>query len=687
MKSNLFRKHSTDRQRTEPATRHVFADSDPWLQSFKECILKRNAAVLRTFESLTKQTGRLADFASGHLYFGLHKHQDEWIFREWAPNATAVHFIGEATQWRELPEYRLCRVDENGAWEVRLPEEKIKHGDLYRLRMHWENGCGDRLPAYATRVVQDPETYIFNAQVWRPEPAYQWRIDTFIRQPEPLYIYEVHIGIAQDAEKIGTYNEFTRHVLPRIVDAGYNTIQIMAIQEHPYYASFGYQVSNYFAASSRFGTPEELKHLIDTAHEYGIAVIMDLIHSHSVLNEVEGLSRFDGTPYQYFHEGGDGYHQLWNSRCFDYKKHQVLHFLLSNCRFWLEEYRLDGFRFDGVTSMLYHHRGLGKRFTSYDDYFNGEVDEDALVYLTLANMLIHDIAPDAVTIAEDVSGMPGLAAPLNTAGVGFDYRFAMGIPNFWIHLTTDVPDEHWHLGALWHELTNQRSDENTISYTESHDQALVGDQTLMFRLIGSDIYDHMTIGDDNIRIDRGMALHKMIRLITLATAGHGYLNFMGNEFGHPEWIDFPREGNCWSFWYARRQWHLVDNPHLKYHFLNRFDRDMIHLARAHHLLDHSDLEHIWEDGDAKILIFRRELLLFAFNFHPHRSREGYAFPAPPGKYVMLLDTDQRDYGGHGRLVPRQEQISTADPKSNENMPFLRLYLPARCALVLQRTEA
>jgi 1,4-alpha-glucan branching enzyme len=258
------------------------------------------------------------------------------------------------------------------------------HGDLYRLRISGLGGEGDRIPSYARRVVQDPKTLIFNAQVWHRQAI---SLENRFKRPEeaPL-IYEAHVGMAQEEEKIGSFREFTLNVLPRIADAGYNVLQLMAIQEHPYYGSFGYQVSNFFAPSSRYGTPEDLKLLIDTAHAQGLAVFMDLIHSHSVSNEVEGLSRFDGTPFQYFHEGPRGKHKAWDSRCFDYSKPQVLHFLLSNCRYWLDEFRFDGFRFDGVTSMIYLEHGLNSRvFTSYRDYFDGSVDEDALTYLALAN--------------------------------------------------------------------------------------------------------------------------------------------------------------------------------------------------------------------------------------------------------------------------------------------------------------
>jgi 1,4-alpha-glucan branching enzyme len=579
----------------------------------------------------------------------------------------------------------LKRINAEGVWEIRLPENQFRHRDLYRLRIHWPDGAGDRIPAYARRVVQDPDTLIFNAQVWSPPEHYLWRCEPFRPPAGAPFIYEAHIGMAQEAEKIGSYAEFKDRILPRIASAGYNTLQLMAIVEHPYYASFGYHVSNFFAASSRFGTPEDLKELIDAAHLSGMRVVMDIVHSHAVSNEVEGLSRFDGTPYQFFHAGPKGLHQAWDSRCFDYGKYQVLHFLLSNCRFWLDEYRVDGFRFDGITSMLYLHHGLEKAFTSYDDYFDDSVDEDAIVYLALANRMIHDLRPDAVTIAEDVSGMPAMCLSAAEGGMGFDYRFAMGIPDYWIKLIKEVRDEDWPMGQLWFELTNRRKEEKTISYAESHDQALVGDQTLIFRLIGADMYAHMQVSDNHPGVFRGLGLIKLIRLITLATACSGYMNFMGNEFGHPEWIDFPRQGNQWSYRYARRQWHLVDDPHLKYQRLARFDRDMLALARRFKLLENESVSLLHEHDDDKVIAFERAGLILVYNFHPQQSHVDYRIRVPAGKYALILDSDAETYAGHGRVAPGQVYFTLPLQDPPEEAQTLSLYLPTRTALVLERT--
>lgn len=663
---------------------------DPLLKPYQAVIARRLKKIADTEHRLTQGGIPLAEFASGHEFFGLHHDDQGWVFREWAPNADAIYLIGDRTGWRENLKYRLYQSSARGVWEIRLPSGSFQHGDLYRLRVYWPGGSGDRIPAWIRRVVQDPQTHIFNAQVWRPEAPYAWKHAAPPPPAEGLFIYEAHIGMAQEYEGIGSYLEFERHILPRIIHAGYNTLQLMAIAEHPYYASFGYHVSSFFAASSRFGTPEALKSLIDAAHGAGLRVIMDLIHSHAVKNETEGLSRFDGTLYQYFHEGDRGNHRAWDSRCFDYGKIEVLHFLLSNCRFWLDEYRLDGFRFDGITSMLYLDHGLGKAFVSYDDYFNANVDEDAMTYLSLASRTIHAVKKDAVVIAEDISGMPGLACPQQEGGIGFDCRFAMGVPDYWIKLVKETPDQDWPMGHLWYELTNRRREEKTISYAESHDQALVGDQTLIFRLIGEDIYHHMRVRDVSLRVDRGMALHKLIRLITLTTTGSGYLNFMGNEFGHPEWIDFPREGNGWSYQYARRQWHLADQTDLKFHYLARFDHDMIHLAKSRRLLaraaEGGELRFLHDHEADKIIAFLRNGLVFVFNFHPEISHADYPIPAPPGKYRMVFNSDDAIYGGHGRLKQNQTHFTLPPETTGLSDHCLSLYLPTRTAMVLEKTE-
>ena len=680
-------KKSQAAAKAKPTAKHIgLVKNDAYLEPYEDAIKGRHDHALWKLDNLTNHGKQnLTDFANGHKYYGLHKTTRGWVFREWAPNATEIYLVGDLNGWKESDKYKAKRLNEHGDWELKLSAKAIKHGDLYKMHVYWDGGHGERIPAWCNRVVQDEQTKIFSAQVWNPEKEYEWKKKTFKPTKSPLLIYECHIGMAQDAEKVGTYNEFRENVLPRIKADGYNCIQIMAIQEHPYYGSFGYHVSSFFAASSRFGTPEELKALIDQAHKDGIAVIMDIVHSHAVKNEMEGLGNLAGDPNQYFYPGERHEHPAWDSLCFDYGKDDVMHFLLSNCKYWMEEFRFDGFRFDGVTSMLYYSHGLGEAFCNYGDYFNGHQDDNAICYLTLANLLIHEVNPNAITIAEEVSGMPGLAAKFTDGGYGFDYRMAMNIPDYWIKTIKELPDEAWKPSSIFWEVTNRRSDEHTISYCESHDQALVGDKTIIFRLIDSDMYWHFRKGDENERVHRGIALHKMIRLVTASTINGGYLNFMGNEFGHPEWIDFPREGNGWSYKYARRQWNLVDNKELDYHYLGDFDRAMLKTLKMVRSIQSKPVQEIWHNDGDQILAYMRGDLIFIFNFNPTKSFTDYGFLVPTGSYDVVLNTDAKEFGGNGLADDTMTHLTNYDPAYvTEHKEWLKLYVPARSAVVLKK---
>ncbi|MEE9367336.1 MAG: alpha amylase C-terminal domain-containing protein [Pontiella sp.] len=664
--------------------RNTKLTEDPWLKPFLGEIHHRAAHTKQVEGRLTGGTISLNEFANAHEYYGLHFRNGQWIFREWAPNATAIYLIGDFSGWQQRDEFALHYGDGDGVWEIELPADKLKHEDLYKLKMYWPGGEGERLPAYVRRAVQDPETHIFSGQVWHPETAYQWKFPDPVKPIGAPLIYESHIGMAQEDATVGSYLEYKEKILPRIVEMGYNTVQFMGIMEHPYYGSFGYHVSNFFAASSRFGTPEELKELIDACHEAGVAVIMDLVHSHAVKNEEEGLSRFDGTTYQYFHEGDRGDHDAWDSRCFDYGKAEVLHFLLSNSKYWLDEFKFDGYRFDGVTSMLYHHRGLDTSFTDYSNYFDESVDADALSYLALSNKLIHEVRPNAITVAEDVSGMPGLCGEQDEGGCGFDFRLAMGVPDCWFKLVNDTPDEEWNMSWLFHELTSHRADEQVISYVESHDQALVGGKTFIFELIDKEMHHSMHVDSKNLIVDRGLALHKMARLATLGASAHGYLNFMGNEFGHPEWIDFPREGNNWSYNYARRQWSLRDDHSLKFSQLADFDKAMVNLINEHGVIGAKPVTfRLINEGD-KIMAFERDGLLFCLNFHPDKSFADYPVDVSPGKYKMVLNTDSPEFGGHDIIQGEQVFQSREFHDGENDRSQINIYTPARTGIVFSR---
>jgi 1,4-alpha-glucan branching enzyme len=623
--------------------------------------------------------GSLDNFSRVHevLGFSRDNKKKSWIYREWAPGAYQLWLSGDFNNWSR--ESHPMEKNQDGIWEIEIPDagpHTLSHGQKVKVIVHARNGTLDRIPACIRYAVQDEVSKDFAGVIWSPPKPYRFKNKFSPKSGEALFIYEAHTGMAGEAPGIGSYSGFKDHVLPRIKKAGYNCIQLMAVQEHPYYGSFGYHVSSFFAPSSRFGTPEELRELVDAAHGMGIAVIMDIVHSHAVKNIFEGLNEFDGTDHQYFRQNERGNHPSWDSKIFDYGKPEVMQFLLSNVRYWLEEFRFDGFRFDGVTSMLYKHHGLGYSFDHLGAYYQDVIDADAYLYLQLANDVAHLVNPACITIAEDVSGLPGLGQSQVQGGLGFDFRLGMGIPDFWIKIIKEQADESWNMFDLWSMLTNRRYDEKTISYAESHDQALVGDQTLAFRLMGAEMYGFMSKQTDSFVIDRGIALHKMIRLITAAAGGDGYLNFMGNEFGHPEWIDFPRAGNQWSYQFARRQWSLSEAGHLKYIYMLNFDRAMVELLRSRQVLNDKFSKEIHIDNQNKVLIFMRKGLIFAFNFHPENSLSDYSFHLPePGSFRIILNSDDEQFGGFNRHQADLEHFTQADNK-------LSLYLTQRTALVL-----
>ena len=659
-------------------------ETDPYLDPFMGDVKLH----LERYNDVRRALGGklpISEFANGHHYFGFHPTEDGWVFREWLPGADQVWLFGDFNGWDRYS----CPLTkaEDGVWEVHLAgKDALKHGQFAKLIVSTHGPEEERIPAYIRRCEMDTSTHTLCGQIWMPEKPFRWTDGNYYkrRRPEAPLIYEAHIGMAQEHGHVGSYQEFADETLEWIKQAGYNTIQLMAIQEHPYYASFGYQVTNFFAPSHRYGTPEELKALINKAHKMGIAVLLDVVHSHACPNVGEGLNLQDGTEDQYFLPGERGWHPGWNTRIFDYGKHQVLHFLLSNLKYWQEEFHFDGFRFDGVTSMMYENHGMCA-FGSYDDYFSLNTNVDARVYLTLANELIHEVNKKAVTVAEDMSGFPGMCLPLEKGGIGFDYRLAMGMPDIWIKLVKDMRQEDWDMFYLWHELTTSRPEEKSIGYAESHDQALVGDQTLMFRLADAEMYTGMEKSYHSPSMDRAVDMHKVIRFLTCSLAGNGYLNFIGNEFGHPEWVDFPREGNGWSYHYARRQWSLVHNDNYKFQWLANFDREMIRLMKENHVHVSGHGESLWIDKEKKLLIFARGGMLFAFNLHPTRSQEGVFISTRitgAGEYRAVLTTDEEDFGGQERISKGMVYHSSETPYGEG---FL-IYLPCRTAVALKKVD-
>ena len=653
---------------------------NPQLVPFSDNIDLRMNLYRNTKNRLLTAGQDLKDFANGHNFYGFHHVEGGWYYREWAPSADQLYLEGEFNNWNPTS-HPMKRLDGEN-WELYLPgDDALWHGCKVKTVVDYHGSRTEHFPLYIRRVIQNKSNNTFDAEVVDDRRAFPWTDQDFVGEDQ-LYIYEAHVGMAQEEGRIGTYREFATKVLPRIKKAGYNTVQLMAIMEHPYYGSFGYQVSNFFAASSWFGHPEDLKYLVNRAHKLGIRVLLDLVHSHAVKNTAEGINMFDGTVWQFFHDGEKGEHPAWGTKCFDYGRTGVLHFLLSNLKFWLEEYHFDGFRFDGVTSMLYHDHGLGTDFNSNDKYFSMNTNVDAIAYLQLANEMIRQVKPNAITIAEDMSGMPGMCLPIEDGGIGFDYRLAMGLPDMWIK-ATKTQDEFWDINKMWGDMCLRRPGENSVAYVESHDQALVGDKTMIFRLADANMYTDMEKTTHNPIIDRAIALHKMIRLFTLAGGGEAYLNFMGNEFGHPEWIDFPREGNGWSFHYCRRQWSLKDNGLLKYQWLNDFDYDMVHLCKRHKIFRQGMANLMLMKAPEQMLCFARCDLFFVFNFHSSNSLEHILIPVYPDtkELVVKFSSDDEKYGGFSQVAHMTYPI-----KEFDGVRYAELYIPARTAIVLREVK-
>eukprot|EP00792_Barthelona_sp_PAP020_P011594 TRINITY_DN568_c0_g1_i1.p1 TRINITY_DN568_c0_g1~~TRINITY_DN568_c0_g1_i1.p1 ORF type:complete len:703 (-),score=199.67 TRINITY_DN568_c0_g1_i1:15-2084(-) len=685
---------------------YKFVEDDQYLKPFEQIIKNRNLHFEYKLSQINEHGKNIDEFSRSYEKMGVYRTDNGIQIREYVPYAKSVSIVGEFNNWNNN-QHKLVPM-EFGVWELFLPNDDqgnmvIPHNSAVRLSITTENETFTRIPAYINATVQLPSAKHIDGLFWAPPQPFVFQNS----RPDPetlksLRIYEAHVGMATEDGHIGSYREFADNVLPHIADTGYNCVQLMAIQEHSYYASFGYQVTSFFAPACRSGNPEDLKYLIDKAHGLGVIVIMDICHSHASSNSFDGLNMYNGRSDCYFHstESGRGLHSEWNSRLFDFGNYETEKFLLSNTRYWLDVFHFDGFRFDAVTSLLYHHHGVGVGFTgAYHEYFgeNSAVDYDGLAYLRLMNHLVHnvitlptvgnEIPRTAITIAEDVSGMPGMGRSVQDGGVGFDYRLAMALPDTWIKYMK-LKDEDWDMGHLTYTLQNTRSDEAVIAYAESHDQALVGDKTLAFWLMDKEMYSGMSILQaPSPIVERGISLLKLIRSLTMFLGGKSYLNFMGNEFGHPEWIDFPTPANGWSHHYCRRQWGLKSDGLLRYQHILHFDRKLMHLDAKYRLLE-ADIPAyvVLTHNEQKLISFDKKNLLFIFNFHPSSSFVDHKIPVRfAGKYTIVFHSDEIEDGGHDRIKLGGEFFTEVDNYMGQNQS-LKVYIPSRCLIVLERLD-
>ena len=670
-------------------------NQDPYLKNFEWAIKRRNEHFKNLLHQIESNEKSLENFSNSYQNMGLHVLPNGDIkYREYAPGARGIALFGEFNNWNR--DQYWAKRDQYGFWELIIPNEdgkpRIKHKTKVKCNVVLNNGqWADRNPIWIEYLYQNTQSLIFDGVFWNPEEKYVWKYPKkHMPRPRSLRIYEAHVGMSSFYPKITTYKDFAENILPRIKKLGYTAVQLMAIMHHANYASFGYHVNNFFAISSLFGTPEELMELIDKAHEMGLFMIMDIVHSHASSNVDDGFNNWDGTDYLYFHGGKMGHHSLWDSRLFNYSSYETLRFLLSNCAYYSEKFRFDGFRFDGITSILYRNHGIRYSFSGdYKEYFSDNFDEDGGVYLMLANKLLHQINPEVITIAEDVSGMPGLCLTVEQGGFGFDYRLNMSVSDKWIQLLKEYKDENWNMGNLIFTLTNRRYNEKHVGYCESHDQSIVGDKTIAMWLFDKEMYWNMSCNSpETIIISRGMSLHKLIRMITFALGGEAYLCFMGNEFGHPEWVDFPRPGNGFSYAHCRRRWDLCDNKNLRYKYLYNWDVAMNKLDDVFNFIS-SPFQYVsLKHEDDKIVVFEKGDLLFIFNFHPNKSFENYKIGTKWGtRHKIVLDSDEFRFFGKGRLEYGHDHFFPIINEGWNNRPNqFNLYIPSRTCMVLIAEE-
>lgn len=485
----------------------------PDCQAYLSVIDAHHRHFERTLAQICESEGTLHAFCftNGLRAFGLQRTQHGFRYREWAPAAVAMSLVGDFNDWDA--QRHLCCRDARGIFETHVPDlpdgsPAIRPGMRYKAMVHVRKE-GNRLhveprvPAWARCTAQDPFTGDMCAVV-PPQglEEYAWCHPRPAPLPSPR-VYEVHVGISSTSPIVADWSHLRHEVLPRVVALGYTALLLMAVQEHGLYCSFGYQVTSFFAPPSRFGSPVDLQALIDAAHGYGLQVFVELVHSHASANPHEGLHAFDGSDGLYFLDGPAGWHAEWGTRLFDFGRLEVLRFLLCQVCWFAEAYRVDGFRFDAVSTALYRHRSLdghGRFDKGLDDYFgpNSGMDVAALTYFKLVNLLTHELVqPPLVTIAEEHSGLPGLCAPVLERGVGFDFRQAMGLAPLWERLLS-TPSARIDMAHLSEELCRRRIEERRLAYCECHDGSLVGGQSLAFRMMGAGMYDVSRSTDLNL---------------------------------------------------------------------------------------------------------------------------------------------------------------------------------------------
>ena len=554
-------------------------------------------------------------------------------FAVWAPNAHRVSVIGDFNRW-DGRTHVMRRLVPSGIWEVFVPG--LTDGACYKFEIRTPEGhLLRKADPYARRFEVPPNT----ASIIWTEGQYAWADTDWMRDraahdgwmQRPMSVYEVHLGswrrVPSDDNRPLTYREMADTLVPYARDLGFTHIELMPVMEHPYAPSWGYQVIGFFAPTSRFGTPDDFRYLVDECHRHGLGVILDWVPGHFPTDE-HGLARFDGTALYEHADPRKGFHQDWGTLIFNYGRNEVRTFLLSNALYWLEQFHIDGLRVDAVASMLYldYSRKPGEWVPNEH---GGRENLEAVSFLQQLNTITHGQAPGTITVAEESTSWPAVSRPTYVGGLGFSYKWNMG----WMHdmlefVEQDPVHRRWHHGKVTFSMLYAFTENFVLPF--SHDEVVHGKRSMLDKMPGDRWQKHATL-----------------RALYGYMFGHPgkKLMFMGGEIGQ------------WREWTADESldWHLLDDP--LHQGLQHWVRDLNHLYQREpslHEVDFAGAGFRWidcNDSDNSVISLvryakdRDDFTVMAVNFTPV-PRPGYRIGVPAGGwYHELLNSDAAAYGG------------------------------------------
>lgn len=588
-------------------------------------------------------------------------------FALWAPNAQSVSVVGGFNGWNRDSHPMQPRWDGSGIWEVFIPG--IGEGEVYKYYLVSTNGYAvEKADPYGYQTEIPPKT----ASVVRGLD-YKWKDSKWLQQREkqsildqPLSIYELHPGSwrRKEGNEFLSYHELAQELPKYCRELGFTHVELMPVMEHPFYGSWGYQLTGYFAPSSRYGSPQDFMFLVDALHQAGIGVILDWVPSHFPSDE-HGLGYFDGTHLYEHPDPRKGFHKDWNSLIFNYGRNEVRSFLISNALYWLDKYHIDGLRVDAVASILYldYSRNHGEW---EPNEFGGRENLDAISFIKDFNDAVHTQQPHTFTVAEESTAFPGVTAPTYEGGLGFDLKWMMG----WMHDTLsyfqkDPMYRSWHQGQLAFSIHYAFSEKFVLPL--SHDEVVYGKNSLINKMPGDEWQKFANL-----------------RLLFSYMWGHpgGKLLFMGGEFGQQhEWRhDFSLD------WHEHEQGNLQQGVSVLLQELNQLYQTEPALYQNNYAPEGFE----WVDfNDMSNSVFcwlrkgsdTKEQLLFIGNFTPNVLKNYRVGVPQSGRYAELFNSDDWKYGGSG---VRNTNLETAPVSRHGREHSLSLKLPPLGVVVLKR---